>query len=715
MYRFIVAILLGCILYSSASLAQSSNPVTEKPEFVMILSSYSYEKEWSTAIAKEIRNRLEMERPEIKVNITYAGITAHTSYLADRFAMQGAFAYGRLNNRIFLPDVLVLIGDESWMLYRTMNHRGTWERIPVILCGVHEDVMEDYNRFFPDKQIQDSLLIPLNKIKSDLKTMAVIEPDNTARTLQLAETLVPGFQHLYYLSDGSYCDSYVKKKLMQCSEKAGVSFSEILIEPDNEDSVKQVLRKLPGESVLVTNSVLPPKSISVPVLTLRDMTYRTHIPSAGYFAPVSAFADKTVENIFRLLETGVTAECAYAIASDTAFYLNSTALMHAGLRSAVKNLPNAVERNIPPHFVIRHIRIIVVILLVIIVLAFVSARIIYSRRYRYNLNSLLERYKTLYDEYQLVYENMPVGLMLFDIYGNLLNRNAETDVFFEQFAHARADIFHLFNSDILDEKMREALYRKELVSRLIVLNDYCYRFQCCMIPDEETGENNYLVIVIDNTDIVKERKAKEKIYNVLNFAMDKAVIGVAEYNLLDGLGFATDAWYGTFNMQRKIVNLLQAHQYLVEDDRIKVEQYLERVRYGASFAFCDNLQIQNPNGENHYIRYLIQPLEYAPDVKHIIVAELVLNVDDQIAREQELKTAMRKVQEADRFKNAFVANMRDEIRMPLKEIISCVQELVTTTDLERRRDLNREIEICNNQMLKLLDDIIEISREESNE
>ena len=59
--------------------------------------------------------------------------------------------------------------------------------------------------------------------------------------------------------------------------------------------------------------------------------------------------------------------------------------------------------------------------------------------------------------------------------------------------------------------------------------------------------------------------------------------------------------------------------------------------------------------------------------------------------------------------------MKDEIRVPLKEIISCVQELVTTTDLERRKALNGEIEICNNRMLKLLDDIIEISREELNE
>lgn len=94
-----------------------------------------------------------------KMNITYAGIAARTSFLADRFAMQGAFANGRLNNQIKFPDVLVLIGDESWMLYRVMNLRGIWERIPVVLCGVHAEVLKDYRQFF---RIEYFLTVPLS-------------------------------------------------------------------------------------------------------------------------------------------------------------------------------------------------------------------------------------------------------------------------------------------------------------------------------------------------------------------------------------------------------------------------------------------------------------------------------------------------------------------------------------------------------------------------
>ena len=84
-----------------------------------------------------------------------------------------------------------------------------------------------------------------------------------------------------------------------------------------------------------------------------------------------------------------------------------------------------------------------------------------ARRYRHKLNLLFERYKTLYNEYEVVYENMPVGLMLFDVYGNLLKHNSEADIFVEKFAYPQSALFHLFDFEILDEEMQEALFNNE--------------------------------------------------------------------------------------------------------------------------------------------------------------------------------------------------------------------------------------------------------------
>ena len=174
MYRFIATILFGCVLYPSILSARLATEVVEKQTFVMILNSYSYEEEWSTALAKEICNRLQASGQDIKMNITYAGIAARTSFLADRFAMQGAFANGRLNNQIKFPDVLVLIGDESWNIIP--YHESPWnmgeDSGSTLWCTC--EVLKGYRQFFPDRVLPDSSFIPLAASNSMLKMTAVI-------------------------------------------------------------------------------------------------------------------------------------------------------------------------------------------------------------------------------------------------------------------------------------------------------------------------------------------------------------------------------------------------------------------------------------------------------------------------------------------------------------------------------------------------------------
>lgn len=709
----IIAILLGFILCPLIHARQPEEEV-KKSDFVMILSSYSYEKEWSTALAKEIRNQLETRDSLVKVNITYADIAARTSYIADRFAMQGAFANGRINNQIAIPRLLILIGDESWMIYRNMSHVGRWPTVPILLCGMHDEIMEDYETFFAGRNIPDGSLISLQSSDSVLSTAAVMEPDNAAQTIALAKTLLPGLKQLYYLSDGGYADTYMKKKLLTAMDSTHCEFSlnEIRQVPSNADSVRQVLGELPRRSILLTNGSKVPETVRVPVLTLRDMEYGDRIPAGGYFATIADFARKAADETFRILNA-TEGKLSYVYASDTTYYLNQTALLNAGLASKASQLTHASDRNIPSPFLLRHIRVVSAVLLILIVALFFAIRMVHSRRHSRSLQAMFLRYKSLYDEYQVVYENMPIGLMLFDIYGNLLNRNAETDAFFEQFAHSTADVFQLYSSGILDEDLREALFRKELVSRMLTLKAHSYRILLRMIADEETGDNNILVLVIDNTDIENEKKAKEQIYSVFNSAMNKAVIGVAEYNLLDDTGFATNAWYDILGIERPADSFAHVHRHLVPEDCRKVEDYLMSVRHGATLSFLSNLQVCLTSGAKHYVRYFIQPIETAPEKGRIIVAELIVNMDAEIKRTHELQAALRKAQEADRLKNAFVVNMGDEIREPLKAIVDCARELANTDSRERRPELNNCIEKNNQIMLNLLQHIIKASKEEA--
>lgn len=83
---------------------------------------------------------------------------------------------------------------------------------------------------------------------------------------------------------------------------------------------------------------------------------------------------------------------------------------------------------------------------------------------------------------------------------------------------------------------------------------------------------------------------------------------------------------------------------------------------------------------------------------------------------QKLKNAKDKAEESDRLKTAFLSNMSHEIRTPMNAILGFSDLLIKTSLTEKKR--TEYIEIINssgNQLLSLINDIIDISKIESNQ
>lgn len=81
---------------------------------------------------------------------------------------------------------------------------------------------------------------------------------------------------------------------------------------------------------------------------------------------------------------------------------------------------------------------------------------------------------------------------------------------------------------------------------------------------------------------------------------------------------------------------------------------------------------------------------------------------------QQLKIAKEKAEEADRMKSAFLANMNHEIRTPLNAIVGFSQVLVDEDDLETRREYADIIQSNNELLQRLIADVLDISKIESN-
>lgn len=88
-------------------------------------------------------------------------------------------------------------------------------------------------------------------------------------------------------------------------------------------------------------------------------------------------------------------------------------------------------------------------------------------------------------------------------------------------------------------------------------------------------------------------------------------------------------------------------------------------------------------------------------------------IDDRKAMEEALVQARNRAEESDRLKTAFVANMSHEIRTPLNAIVGFTSVLPDITDEAERKSLLDLIQENTQKLLRIVDDVVNISKIES--
>lgn len=102
--------------------------------------------------------------------------------------------------------------------------------------------------------------------------------------------------------------------------------------------------------------------------------------------------------------------------------------------------------------------------------------------------------------------------------------------------------------------------------------------------------------------------------------------------------------------------------------------------------------------------------------EHQSMDGIVIRVDDVTEREQmikELENAKAKAEQSDKLKSAFLANMSHEIRTPLNAIVGFSSLLADTISQEEKEEYLKIIDINNDLLLKLISDILDLSKIEA--
>ncbi len=113
-----------------------------------------------------------------------------------------------------------------------------------------------------------------------------------------------------------------------------------------------------------------------------------------------------------------------------------------------------------------------------------------------------------------------------------------------------------------------------------------------------------------------------------------------------------------------------------------------------------------------YLEFIVNLNKKSKDNRKILDV-FAIDVTDKMQVEQVLRDAAKKAVEADNMKSAFLANMSHEIRTPLNAIVGFSSLLCKTTDQEKKKKFVEIIETNNQLLLKLIGDILDISKADS--
>lgn len=216
------------------------------------------------------------------------------------------------------------------------------------------------------------------------------------------------------------------------------------------------------------------------------------------------------------------------------------------------------------------------------------------------------------------------------------------------------------------------------------------------------GDIEIYCIDIDLTDRKKAEKALNESENNYRNLVENAHIGIYQSTIEGKFLFVNDALAKVldYSSAEELLGIAVERIYFYPEDRI------DFIKTISELDVIRDFETTLVSKYGHKKDVIISG--YLKDEK---IAGIILDITDRKLVEKELLKAKDKAEESDKLKSSFLANLSHEVRTPMNGILGFAELLLEKSlDDESKRFFVETIFQNSNQLLKIISDIIEISK-----
>lgn len=327
-----------------------------------------------------------------------------------------------------------------------------------------------------------------------------------------------------------------------------------------------------------------------------------------------------------------------------------------------------------------------------------------------------------------IFEEIPVGVEIYDRNGLLIDINAEDMRIFG--VKDKKDILgcNIFENPNMPSSELEKLRRGQNIETTIdydfnlVKNESYYSsnqsgvknlFAKSAILYDLSGEMEYfLIIVTDNTMINMTNSRLHDMESIFEHMSQFAKVGLCRWNPSTHAFTASEQWRSNVGYEGPMTYIGQAYEKVHPDDWKRLGAFFKDAEEGKAGSYRDEIRVRSGKGWK-WIRCNYKVRDDETGRGNIELVGLNIDITELKETERKILDAKEKAEESDRMKSAFIANMSHEIRTPLNAIVGFSNLLADAGDESERSQYLQIIKQNNDQLLRLVSDILDLSRIEA--